>query len=70
MMPLTMAKTGEAIEIKRIGGREDTRRFLENLGFVTGTDVTVVSRLGGNVIVSVKDSRVAISSEMANRILV
>ena len=69
-MPLTMASTGETKQIKKVGGREEIRRHLENLGFVTGTDVTVVSQLGGNVIVSVKDSRIAISSEMANRILV
>lgn len=69
-MPLTMALTGETKQIKKVGGREEIRRHLENLGFVTGTDVTVVSQLGGNVIVSVKDSRIAISSEMANRIMV
>ena len=65
-----MASTGETKQIKKVGGREEIRRHLENLGFVTGTDVTVVSQLGGNVIVSVKDSRIAISSEMANRIMV
>ena len=69
-MPVTMASTGETKQIKKVGGREEIRRHLENLGFVTGTDVTVVSQLGGNVIVSVKDSRIAISSEMANRIMV
>ena len=69
-MPLTMASTGETKQIKKVGGREEIRRHLENLGFVTGTDVTVVSQLGGNVIVSVKESRIAISSEMANRIMV
>lgn len=69
-MPLTMASTGETKQIKKVGGREEIRRHLVNLGFVTGTDVTVVSQLGGNVIVSVKDSRIAISSEMANRIMV
>ena len=69
-MPLTMASTGETKQIKKVGGREEIRRHLENLGFVTGTDVTVVSQLGGNVIVSVKDSRIAISSEMANWIMV
>lgn len=69
-MPLTMASTGVTKQIKKVGGREEIRRHLENLGFVTGTDVTVVSQLGGNVIVSVKDSRIAISSEMANRIMV
>ena len=70
MMPLTLMKTGESQTIKRIGGREDTRRFLENLGVVVGGTVTVVSELGGNVIVNVKDSRVAVSREMASKIMV
>ncbi|WP_077533498.1 FeoA family protein [Massiliimalia massiliensis] len=70
MMPLTMAKAGESNSIKRVGGKEEIRRFLENLGFVVGGDVTVVSENGGNVIVSVKDSRVAISREMANKIMI
>lgn len=70
MMPLTLARTGETVNIKRVGGNEDTRRFLESLGFVTGSDVTVVSEINGNVIVNVKESRVAISKEMANKIMV
>ena len=70
MMPLTMAKEGEVNLIKKIGGREDTRRFLENLGFVVGGGVTAVSQISGNVIVNVKDSRVAISREMANKIMI
>ena len=70
MMPLTMLKTGEKEIIKKVGGREDTRRFLENLGFTVGGEVTVVAQLGGNVIVSVKDSRVAVSREMAYKIMV
>lgn len=69
-MPLTMAKAGEENSIKRIGGKEETRRFLENLGFVVGSVVTVVNTIGGNVIVNVKDSRVAVSREMANKIMV
>lgn len=69
-MPLSMAKTGEANVIKRVGGKEDTRRFLENLGFVAGGTVTVVSETGGNMIVNVKDSRVAIGRNMANKIMV
>lgn len=69
-MPLTMVKTGEANVIKRIGGKEETRRFLENLGFVTGGMITVVSEMGGNMIVNVKDSRVAINKDMANKIMV
>lgn len=70
MMPLTMVKQGEENVIKRIGGRDDTRRFLENLGFVVGSIVTVVSETGGNIIVNVKDSRVAIGKDMANKIMV
>ncbi len=69
-MPLSMVKAGEINAIKKIGGKEDTRRFLENLGFVVGGNVTVVSEIGGNVIVNVKDSRIAISREMANKIMV
>jgi ferrous iron transport protein A len=70
MMPLTMAETGRELEIQRIGGKEETRRFLESLGFVMGGFVNVVSMTGGDLIVKVKDSRVAISREMANRIMV
>ena len=70
MMPLTMARSGEPNEIKRIGGREDTKRFLENLGFVTGGLVTVINQINGNLIVNVKDTRVAISKEMAQKIMI
>lgn len=70
MMPLTMAETGRELEIRRIGGKEETRPFLESLGFVMGGFVNVVSMTGGDLIVKVKDSRVAISREMANRIMV
>lgn len=70
MMPLTMAETGRELEIRGIGGKEETRRFLESLGFVMGGFVNVVSMTGGDLIVKVKDSRVAISREMANRIMV
>ena len=70
MMPLTMANVGETNVIKKIGGKEETRRFLENLGFVVGGVVTVLSEVGGNIIVNVKDSRVAIGKDMANKILV
>lgn len=66
-MPLTMASTGEMNVIKKVGGKEDTRRFLENLGFVTGAAVTVVSAIQGNVIVNIKDSRVAINQDMAKK---
>jgi ferrous iron transport protein A len=70
MMPLSMVRTGEPNEIKKVGGKEETRKFLENLGFVTGGLVTVVSEINGNLIVNVKDSRVAIGKDMANKIMV
>ncbi len=70
MMPLTFAKQGERNSIIKVGGKEETRRFLENLGFVAGASVTVVSSICGNVIVNIKDSRVAISQEMASKIMV
>ena len=70
MMPLTMAKVGEPNTIKRIGGREETKKFLENLGFVTGGVVTVVSEISGNMILNVKDSRVALGKDMSNKIMI
>lgn len=69
-MPLSMLREGEPNIIKKVGGKEETRKFLENLGFVTGGIVTVVSEIGGNLIVNVKDSRVAIGKDMANKIMV
>ena len=69
-MPLTMVKEGEPTVIKKVGGKEETRRFLESLGFVVGSTVTVVSAIGGNMIVNIKDARVAIGKDMANKILV
>ena len=69
-MPLSMVGTGEERVIKKVGGNEDTKRFLENLGFVVGGTVSVVSEIEGNLIVNVKDSRVAIGKDMANRIMV
>ncbi len=70
MMPLTMANAGEENIIKKVGGKEDTRRFLENLGFVVGAAVTVISQVEGNIIVNIKASRVAIGKDMANKIMV
>ena len=70
MMPLTMAKTGEPLTIKKIGGKEDTRKFLESLGFVAGGAVTVISDIQGSVIVNVKESRVAIGKDMAMKVMV
>lgn len=70
MMPLTFVKVGEENMIRKIGGNPETRAHLENLGFVAGGTVTVVSTMGGNLIVNVKDSRVAISREMASKIMI
>ena len=69
-MPLSMVKEGEHTIIKKVGGKEETRRFLESLGFVNGGSVTVISEIAGNMIVSIRDSRVAIGKDMANKILV
>lgn len=69
-MPLTLADIGEENIIKRIGGKPDVKQHLENLGFVVGGAVSIVSSIGGNLIVNVKDSRVAISKEMASKIMV
>lgn len=69
-MPLSFSTTGSVVTIKDIKGKDETRRFLESLGFVVGSNVSVVSEMGGNLIVNVKESRVAISKSMANRIMV
>ena len=68
-MPLAMVQAGETVHILSIRGKDETRRFLNNLGFVEGTEVVVVSELSGNMIVSVKGTRVAISKSMDNRVL-
>jgi ferrous iron transport protein A len=70
MMPLSLSPAGSAASIQAIKGKDETRRFLEHLGFVVGGDVMVVSELNGDLIVHVKESRVAISRSMANRIMV
>ena len=69
-MPLSMVKVGEPNVIKKVGGKSETKKFLENLGFVVGGLVTVISEINGSLIVNVKDSRVAIGKDMANKILV
>ena len=69
-MPLSMAPEGKESVIRKIGGKEETRLFLDRLGFVVGAIVTVVSEIQGNLIVNVKDSRVAIGKDMASKILV
>ena len=70
MMPLTLAVVGEENTIKKNGGRQEVKAHLENLGFVAGGAVTVISTIGGNVIVNVKESRIAISREMAQKIMI
>ena len=70
MMPLALAHVGEENIIKKIGGKPEVKQHLENLGFVVGGSVRIVNTLGGNVIVNVKDSRIAISREMAQKIMV
>ncbi len=69
-MPLTFAAVGEENIIKKIGGKPEVRKHLENLGFVVGGTVTVINALGQNVIVNVKEARIAISSEMAQKIMI
>lgn len=70
MVPLTFTKVGETKCIEKINGKDDAKRFLNNLGFVEGSEVSIVSEIAGNLIVMIKDTRVAISREMANRIVV
>lgn len=70
MMPLTLANSGEELMIKKVGGNPDTRKFLESLGFITGGTVSIINEINGNVIVNVKESRVAVSKEMAMKIMV
>lgn len=70
MMPLNFANINEINTIKRIGGNPEVKKHLENLGFVTGSEVEVISSLGGNIIVNIKNSRIAISKEMAQKIMI
>ena len=70
MMPLIYAETGQTQIIRKIGGSPEVKKHLENLGFVVGGNVTVITAMNGNVIVKVKESRVAIDEEMARRIMV
>ncbi len=70
MMPLMFAQEGEEAIIQRIGGKPEVKKHLENLGFVAGGTVTVIAKVGGNVIVNVKEARVAISQEMAQKIMI
>lgn len=70
MMPIALANVGEPLTVKRIGGSPEVKKHLENLGFTVGGNVTVITSLAGNVIVNVKEARVAISEEMARKIMV
>ena len=70
MMPLTMAQNGDTNHIKKITGKDEVRQHLAELGFVVGERVTVVSAINGNMILQVKDCRIALGGEMANRILI
>lgn len=70
MIPLTLADVGEKNIIKKIGGKQEIKAHLENLGFVVGGAVTIINSIGGNVIVNVRESRIAISKEMAQKIMV
>ena len=67
MMPLTMAKSGERVTVRKITGKDEIRQHLAELGFVVDSDITVVSEIAGNLIVQVKDSRIALDKSMANR---
>lgn len=69
-MPLTLANIGDENIIRRIGGNPEVRKHLENLGFVVGGSVKIISRIGGSVIVNVKESRVAVSRELAQKIMI
>ena len=70
MMPLTLTDPGEEAVIRRVGGNPETKKHLEDLGFTVGSSVTVMNTIGGNLIVKIKESRVAISREMAGKIMV
>ena len=70
MMPLTMARPGETVTIRKITGKDEIRQHLAEMGFVVDSDVTVVSEIAGNLILQVKDSRVALDKTMANRIMI
>ena len=69
MLPITLSETGEEIIVKKVGGMPDIKKHLEDMGFTAGTTIKIVSKNGGNVIVSVKDVRVALSRELAQKIM-
>lgn len=69
-MPLIMADTGKPLLIKKIGGNEDCRKFLESLGLVPGATISIISKISGNIIIQVKESRIAVNKELASKIIV
>ena len=70
MMPLTMARPGETVTIRKITGKDEVRQHLAELGFVVDSAITIISQLGGNLILQVKDSRVALDKTLANRVMI
>lgn len=70
MMPLTMIDVGEAVSIKKICGKDETKHFLESLGFIVGSEVTIISKFGQNFIINVKETRVALDQTLVKRIFV
>jgi len=70
MLPLSLADPGEEVVVRRVGGSPEVKKHLENLGFTAGSTATVITSLNGNVIVKIRESRVAISDEMARKIMV
>lgn len=69
-MPLTMAEEGKTLLIKKTGGKEDCRKFLESLGLVPGATISIISKISGNIIIQVKESRIAVNKELASKIIV
>ena len=69
-MPLIMASPGEEVEIRKVGGSEETRHFLNNMGFTEGAKCSVISSINGNIIINIRDSRVALDSNIAKKIMV
>jgi ferrous iron transport protein A len=69
-MPLTLLKSGESGTVKKITGKDDTKRFLESLGFTAGTSVSVISEIGGNMVLRIRDTRIALDRNMARRIVI
>lgn len=69
-MPLIMAETGKPLLIKKTGGKEECRKFLESLGLIPGATISIISKISGNIIIQVKESRIAVNKELASKIIV